>query len=636
MPDEALRRARHLLRGEPDPLPRLSETAPAGYSEPFLEAVDWGLRVVESERPRSLDEWEAALAGAARPAAGVDAWSGPAPVPPARTAARCRGSGLGSVAPGVPRSAPCPFVWSLAGPRRGGGPATAWILRVAAVMLAGVAAVSWLAPPQPKEGFANVLDGGSAILAVETVPEGVEVLVGGISAGRTPLVLRTVRAGTHRVMLRHPDYESVELGSRRMTFGGGRGVTFEDGRVHRFERELVRGTGALTVMVEPGDAWIERDGERLAAGTPVTLEGLPAGTVALTLGAEGHRAARVEARVPKDGVGMLEHVLERVAHGTLTLVIEPPDAAVTLPDIASAYRAGMTLPEGWHRVVVSREGYARTTRTVEVAGDTVARIELEVVPQPFTVVTSPGDAVVKLVGHSGDYVPGAHLPPGEYHIRAMAEGYETRDERVRHGSAPTRLEVVLVRKTLAIGTTFSDALASGGRGPEMVVLPAGRVSLKGEDDEGLSVPIPQLALSKHEVKRGEFRRFMEATAHSTGDSCRTWNRRWDERRGRSWRNPDFEQTDAHPVVCVSWHDAKAYAAWLSSQTGGEYRLPYASEWVYAARAGTETTYSWGNRIGRNRANCNGCGSRWGRRADRPSGSLSGERVRPARHARERV
>jgi formylglycine-generating enzyme required for sulfatase activity len=43
---------------------------------------------------------------------------------------------------------------------------------------------------------------------------------------------------------------------------------------------------------------------------------------------------------------------------------------------------------------------------------------------------------------------------------------------------------------------------------------------------------------------------------------------------------------------VSWHDAKDYAAWLSHTTHQTYRLPSASEWEYAARAGSAAQVPW--------------------------------------------
>ena len=90
IPMEAPRRQGQLLRSRVDPLPRLAETAPAGYSRAFLEAVDWGLRVIETERPQSLDEWLARMED-------VEAGDAPkVPKAPARPAARKRkGFGTG-------------------------------------------------------------------------------------------------------------------------------------------------------------------------------------------------------------------------------------------------------------------------------------------------------------------------------------------------------------------------------------------------------------------------------------------------------------------------------------------------------------------------------------------------------------
>ena len=77
-----------------------------------------------------------------------------------------------------------------------------------------------------------------------------------------------------------------------------------------------------------------------------------------------------------------------------------------------------------------------------------------------------------------------------------------------------------------------------------------------------------------------------------------------------------------PAIDVSWHEAQAYVAWLSEKTGKRCRLLSESEWEYAARAGAATRYSWGDGIGRNRANCSGCGSRWDDRQTAPVGSFA--------------
>ena len=72
---------------------------------------------------------------------------------------------------------------------------------------------------------------------------------------------------------------------------------------------------------------------------------------------------------------------------------------------------------------------------------------------------------------------------------------------------------------------------------------------------------------------------------------------------------------------MSWNDAKEYVAWLSKLTGKPYRLPSEAEWEYAARAGTQTAYSWGEAIGKGNANCWVCGSDWDRKLA-PVGSFA--------------
>lgn len=76
-----------------------------------------------------------------------------------------------------------------------------------------------------------------------------------------------------------------------------------------------------------------------------------------------------------------------------------------------------------------------------------------------------------------------------------------------------------------------------------------------------------------------------------------------------------------PVINVNWNDAQTYIQWLSGKSGKAYRLPSAEEWEIAARAGTTTEYYWGDDVGRNHANCDGCGSEWDNRRTAPVGSF---------------
>jgi formylglycine-generating enzyme required for sulfatase activity len=162
-------------------------------------------------------------------------------------------------------------------------------------------------------------------------------------------------------------------------------------------------------------------------------------------------------------------------------------------------------------------------------------------------------------------------------------------------------------KAATLGFDFKECASC----PTMIVITAGKFlmgSPESESDRNASegpqheVTIAKpFAVSKFEVTFAEWDACVAAAA------C--------PRVADSWGR------DEMPVINVSWGDAKQYVAWLSQLTGKEYRLLTEAEWEYAARAGANTRYSWGDDARMGYANCDGCGSQWDLRQTAPVGSL---------------
>ncbi|HAC35171.1 MAG TPA: hypothetical protein DCF45_11695, partial [Gammaproteobacteria bacterium] len=156
---------------------------------------------------------------------------------------------------------------------------------------------------------------------------------------------------------------------------------------------------------------------------------------------------------------------------------------------------------------------------------------------------------------------------------------------------------------------IQDALKSGGKGPKMAMLPAGKFTQGSsasspafDERPPRDVILPRFAISITEVTFADYDLFVKQVGGSV-PADQGWGR------------------NRRPVINVSWDDARAYAAWLSDQTGHQYRLPSESEWEYAARAGSVTPYWWGWKPDHGRANCFLCGSDWDGVKSAPVGSF---------------
>ncbi len=140
--------------------------------------------------------------------------------------------------------------------------------------------------------------------------------------------------------------------------------------------------------------------------------------------------------------------------------------------------------------------------------------------------------------------------------------------------------------------------------PSMVSIPAGKFTMGSDGGEGFKVfhspahdvRVNAFQLSQYEVTVKEFRKFVDDTQRKTKTQC--WKRKTGtdeiEMVDGQWNSSAYAPTENHPVMCIGRDDAKAYAAWLSKKTGNQYRLPSEAEWEYAARAGSEENYFFGN------------------------------------------
>ncbi len=407
------------------------------------------------------------------------------------------------------------------------------------------------------------------------------VRVDGRGIGLTPLVI-PLEPGRHRISVEHSHYRAEV-------------IDLEVARGDRIERRvrLQRGTGRLSLLSNPIGAWVELDGVRQAGVTPMEVL-TRSGPVTIRMGLAERRVQEQKVIVLADDTVSANLPLDMDPHGSLVVSVSPPDAKVRLPELDGEYEAGMRVPIGEQLLEVSRPGYeTQQLRYYVQYGSNRTRVELRRARGRISVRVTPEDAVVSLAYDRAagatagrervQYKPGMTLPVGRVEVSARAIGYRTAFKAVTVTEQGVSLNLELVPMQFKAGEVFTDELASGGSGPQLVVIPAGSFLMGDPDGPPSLQPATMRTLSQpfavsvYEVSVAEYRRFAEATGAALDDRL-------------------VEASE--PVRYVDWTEAVAYTDWLTGETGSRYRLPTEAEWEYMARAGSDGDYWFGDEVAR--------------------------------------
>ena len=276
----------------------------------------------------------------------------------------------------------------------------------------------------------------------------------------------------------------------------------------------------------------------------------------------------------------------------------------------------MELSTGSHRVQVKKKGYTTYRTDVAVSTGRTASLEAWLTEQgPRTgrlyVNTDPSDARVRVLNIQPKFQQGMTLSPGDYHLEVSAAGHgkQTRwvklsageDKRVSFILSSSQASVAPI-VSIPSSTASPKSRITNSLGMEFVYIQPGTFMM-GQSD------VEKQALIKQVGEKNYKKWYTDETLHRVTLTRGYYLQTTEVTQGQ-WKqviggNPSHFRNCGNdcPVEKISWNDAKTFIQKLNQKEGTDkYLLPTEAEWEYAARAGTQTPFFFGDRLSTNQAN----------------------------------
>ena len=285
------------------------------------------------------------------------------------------------------------------------------------------------------------------------------------------------------------------------------------------------------------------------------------------------------------------NVQTKPSSATITFDISPDNATIFMPGLQKPLAEESQLGLGRYLVEFSAPGFESERLWLDIDSFQPQYIQLSLTPQsePLTLsIWPPGSQMTwQADNQTQGVIPATGAPKlalGHYQLTFSKPGYFDKkiSLNVEEGG-DYAIDLSLAPKPKKVGQVFNDLILEGQPGPSMVVIPAGEFQqgdLVGDGDWREQpirrVNLTSFAISQTEITVNQYQQYASATQRPMP--------------AQQSQRPDL------PIAGVSYEDAEKYAQWLSVQTGETYRLPTESEWEFAARAGSQDNYSFGDNI----------------------------------------